>query len=153
MQQLPTILPPPPLPDGTEPTRSPERTANLMRFQSELEFVQCLANPLYLHELHVQRYFDDPAFLNYLEYLDYWRKPEYVRFIIYPTCLAYLQLLGTPTFRTMLGDMGFVGELMRIGTTHFETWRAEKVDKVKAEPVNSPEAGAADEKPDIQVDA
>lgn len=37
MQQLPTILPPPPLPDGTTPTRSPEKQANLVRFQSELE--------------------------------------------------------------------------------------------------------------------
>ena len=37
MQQLPTILPPPPLPDGTVPERSAERTANLVRFQSELE--------------------------------------------------------------------------------------------------------------------
>lgn len=47
-----------------------------------LQFVQCLANPLYLHELHVQKYLDDPAFLEYLKYLDYWRKPEYVRFIM-----------------------------------------------------------------------
>lgn len=38
MQQLPSILPPPPLPDGTEaPPRPPDRQANLIRFQSELE--------------------------------------------------------------------------------------------------------------------
>lgn len=37
MQQLSTILPPPALPDGTVPTRSPEKQANLVRFQSELE--------------------------------------------------------------------------------------------------------------------
>ncbi|EJT52976.1 transcription from Pol II promoter-related protein [Trichosporon asahii var. asahii CBS 8904] len=79
MQQLPTILPPPPLLDGTVPTRSPEKHANLVRFQSELE---CLANPLYLHELHLQKYLEDPAFLEYLKYMEYWRKPEYVRFIV-----------------------------------------------------------------------
>jgi hypothetical protein len=37
MQQLPTILPLQPLPDGTIPERSPEHHINLMRFQSELE--------------------------------------------------------------------------------------------------------------------
>jgi hypothetical protein len=38
MQQFPPILPPPALPDGTEaPPRSPERQANLIKFQSELE--------------------------------------------------------------------------------------------------------------------
>lgn len=31
------LLPLPPLPDGSIPTRSPERRANLIRFQSELE--------------------------------------------------------------------------------------------------------------------
>lgn len=40
----------------------------------------------------------------------------------YPTCLVYLTLLGTPSFRAMLGDMGFIGELARIGTRHHETW-------------------------------
>lgn len=35
----------------------------------------------------------------------------------------------------MLGDMSFIGELMRIGTRHHETWRAEKEPVVvKTEP-------------------
>lgn len=37
MQALPTVLPPPALPDGTVPTRPAERQANLERFQAELE--------------------------------------------------------------------------------------------------------------------
>lgn len=37
MQQYPTILPPPALPDGTVPERSKEKEANLVRFQAELE--------------------------------------------------------------------------------------------------------------------
>ncbi|KAL7420466.1 suppressor of hpr1 [Cryptotrichosporon argae] len=126
MQQLPTILPPPELPDGTVPARSAERHANLVRFQAELEFVQCLANPLYLHELFAQKYLADPAFVRYLAYLEYWRAPEYVRFIVYPTALTYLSLLQTAPFRLMLGDMGFVSELARIGARQHETWRAEK---------------------------
>ncbi|KIR38538.1 hypothetical protein I307_06566 [Cryptococcus deuterogattii 99/473] len=127
MEALPTILPPPPLPDGSEkPTRSPEKHANLVRFQSELEFIQCLAHPQYLHELHIQGYLGKPAFLNYLKYLEYWREPHYVRFIIYPTCLVYLTLLQTELFRSRLGDMGFITELMRVGSRHHATWRVEK---------------------------
>jgi mediator of RNA polymerase II transcription subunit 31 len=30
----------------------------------------------------VQKYYDDPAFLEYLKYLEYWRRPAYVRFIV-----------------------------------------------------------------------
>ncbi|GFZ50514.1 Mediator complex subunit 31 [Saitozyma sp. JCM 24511] len=123
MQQLPSILPPPPLPDGTEaPPRPPDRQANLIRFQSELEFIQCLANPLYLRELSIQGYLSKPEFVNYLEYLQYWRDPEYVRFIVYPTCLVYLTLLLQPTFRDRLADPTFVAELARIASRHHETW-------------------------------
>ena len=47
-----------------------------------LQFVQCLANPLYLRELHMQGILDKPEMMNYLKYLEYWRQPEYVRFIV-----------------------------------------------------------------------
>ncbi|CAG8724721.1 9934_t:CDS:2 [Cetraspora pellucida] len=39
---------------------------NDKRFQIELEFVQCLANPWYLNNLAQRGFFQDPAFLNYL---------------------------------------------------------------------------------------
>jgi SOH1 len=108
--------------------------ADRERFEVELEFVQCLASPEYLHcastcgrslllhchfmhhnillsfvkvwlpmcahsvskvlisgifviMLHCsavlaqQRYFDDPAFMNFLQYLTYWRQPQYAKFI------------------------------------------------------------------------
>jgi hypothetical protein len=76
----------------------------------ELEFVQCLANPHYLNCRHGRcpnspsrmslvwlmsllppslllpglaqnKYFDDPAFVKYLDYLQYWRQPEYSKLI------------------------------------------------------------------------
>jgi mediator of RNA polymerase II transcription subunit 31 len=37
---------------------------------------------MYLTELHAQEYLDKEEFLNYLTYLEYWRKPEYVQFIV-----------------------------------------------------------------------
>jgi hypothetical protein len=99
-----------------------------LRFQSELEFVQCLCNPVYLQcefrdgggggggdggdgggdgdvgcgvltgssgsaDLAQGQYFDEPAFVNYLAYLLYWKRPEYAHFIVYPQCLYFLELL------------------------------------------------------------
>ena len=50
------------------------------RFEAELEFVQGLANPYYLHALALQ-HFHSPAFLGYLRYLRYWKQPEYAKYI------------------------------------------------------------------------
>ncbi len=62
-------------------------------FSVELEFVQCLANPNYLHFLAKQGMFENASFKNYLKYLLYWKRPEYVRFIKYPQCLFFLELI------------------------------------------------------------
>ncbi|KAH7960987.1 hypothetical protein HPB49_025550 [Dermacentor silvarum] len=48
-----------------------------LRFQIELEFVQCLANPNYLNFLAQRGYLKQKTFVNYLNYLQYWKKPEY----------------------------------------------------------------------------
>ena len=52
------------------------------RFLLELEFVQCLASPAYLHWLAQTRRFDDPAFVAYLRYLRYWQTPPYTKYIL-----------------------------------------------------------------------
>ncbi|WWC62947.1 uncharacterized protein I303_105545 [Kwoniella dejecticola CBS 10117] len=126
MQQYPTILPPPARPDGTQPIRSEEKENNLIRFQAELEFVQCLSNPQYIHSLATQGYFQKQSFINYLKYLEYWRDPEYIKYIIFPTSLIYLTLLQSDLFRARSSDIGFINELIRVGTKHHETWRVEK---------------------------
>ena len=59
----------------------PVRGNNRQRFELELEFVQALANPFYLHSLAQQGIFSQPTFVNYLEYLLYWKEKEYARFI------------------------------------------------------------------------
>ncbi|GAU11231.1 hypothetical protein TSUD_342210 [Trifolium subterraneum] len=51
------------------------------RFLLELEFIQCLANPTYIHYLAQNRYFANEAFIRYLKYLQYWQRPEYIKFI------------------------------------------------------------------------
>lgn len=71
------------------------------RFQLELEFVQCLANPHYVNWLSQNRYFHDPEFVHYLEYLQYWKEPQYAQYIMcvlaHTACLlVYLSALQQP---------------------------------------------------------
>lgn len=78
--------------------------------------------------LAINRYFDNPAFLNYLQYLKYWKQPQYAKYIVYvrapphiatavvilaspvcspvlvhlnryPHCLAFLDMLDDERFR------------------------------------------------------
>lgn len=76
------------------------------RFLLELEFVQCLANPTYIHYLAQNRYFEDEAFIGYLKYLQYWQRPEYIKFIMYPHCLFFLDLLQNANFRNAMAHPG-----------------------------------------------
>ncbi|XP_065831488.1 mediator of RNA polymerase II transcription subunit 31-like [Oscarella lobularis] len=76
------------------------------RFEVELEFVQCLANPFYLNFLAQHGYFKDKAFVNYLKYLLYWKQPQYARYVRYPHCLHLLDLLQYEAFRKELVNVG-----------------------------------------------
>lgn len=44
-------------------------------------------------------FFKDSAFINYLKYLLYWKEPEYARYLKYPMCLYFLDLLQYEHFR------------------------------------------------------
>lgn len=70
-----------PVPMSQDATSDP-RTANRARFELELEFVQSLANPFYLHSLAQQNILNQPAFVNFLKYLLYWKEKDYARFIL-----------------------------------------------------------------------
>ncbi|EAT44515.1 AAEL004132-PA [Aedes aegypti] len=73
--------------------------AQKLRFQAELEFVQCLANPNYLHFLAQRGFFKDSNFINYLKYLLHWKDPEMAKYLKYPMCLYFLDLLQYEHFR------------------------------------------------------
>ncbi|BFZ55856.1 hypothetical protein PYCC9005_002897 [Savitreella phatthalungensis] len=88
---------------ATEPS-----SADDTRFDVELEFLSCLANPQYLGWLAQTGCFDDVRMISYLEYLLYWREPEYARFIVYPAGLLCLDMLQQEQFRRNLRDPGFV---------------------------------------------
>jgi len=94
---------PPSVPSSTAGATAVE-SEEKVRFQVELEFVQCLGNPNYLNFLAQRGYFKDPAMINYLSYLRYWSQPEYVKFIKFPVCLHFLELLQHEAFRKEIAN-------------------------------------------------
>mmetsp|Transcript_55490 Transcript_55490/g.63394 ORF Transcript_55490/g.63394 Transcript_55490/m.63394 type:complete len:160 (-) Transcript_55490:179-658(-) len=101
------------------------------RFQIELEFVQALANPHYLHFLAQHRHLDQPAMINYLKYMLYWTKPEYAQYVDYPDCLFFLKLLQSPKFRKELAIREFVEFLYR---QQFYNWtKGHRLSEIKKE--------------------
>ncbi|KAF2744854.1 SOH1-domain-containing protein [Sporormia fimetaria CBS 119925] len=79
---------------------SEPRYGGFSRFELELEFVQCLANPAYLNYLAQQDYFTKPEFVAYLAYLQYFKDPQYAKYVHHPgPTLRTLELLQQKRFR------------------------------------------------------
>jgi len=67
-----------------------------------------LASPAYLHHLATTGVLQEDAFLEYLEYLQYWKRPEYVKYLSFPHCLYFLDLLlKNETFRREMAQTSF----------------------------------------------
>ena len=116
----PAIAPAPDAPDA--PAADPEAAARLdRRFRAELEFVQCLASPLYLEYLAQHNYLENDKFMNFLRYLKYFERPEYVRFVEYPDCLGFLELLLTS--KKFRDDVRGAGCRDWVHQQQFEAWR------------------------------
>jgi mediator of RNA polymerase II transcription subunit 31 len=95
-------------------------TEEALRFEVELEFVQCLANPDYIQHLSHQGTLEEPNFIKYLAYLHAtWTQPDYSKFLTFPHCLAYLRLLQEPTFRQMANDPRFMTDVKYQRDLHF----------------------------------
>ncbi|KAH9485200.1 Mediator of RNA polymerase II transcription subunit 31 [Psilocybe cubensis] len=100
------------------------KAANRARFELELEFVQALANPFYLHSLAQQNILEQPAFINFLQYLLYFKEKDYARFIHYPHALHHLELLQHAQFRSQMKKDEFLREyLHQKQFDHWRTWR------------------------------
>ena len=116
---------------------------NRARFELELEFVQALANPYYLHSLAQQNILSQPAFVNYLKYLLYWKEREYARFLqyvvtfhsstfasvnfvsvglSYPHALHHLDLLQHEQFRKEIGKDEWREKLNQLQYGHWKSW-------------------------------
>lgn len=77
--------------------------------------------------LSQNRYFQDKAFIKYLEYLLYWKKPEYCKFIIYPHCLRFLDLLQQPAFRQRLSDLEYIQLIFSQQYFHWRYYRSNRL--------------------------
>ena len=82
----------------------------------------------------------DRSFINYLEYLQYWKRPEYVKFVVFPDSLAILDLLQHEAFREEIAKQ----EVANFVHEHeFHSWFAARKPALEAETT-----GDADGKPD-----
>eukprot|EP00037_Helgoeca_nana_P005198 m.49892 g.49892 ORF g.49892 m.49892 type:complete len:121 (-) comp16225_c0_seq1:166-528(-) len=100
------------------------------RFEVELEFVQCLANPEYLTFLAQRGYFEKPQFVNYLQYLLYWKNPEYAKHITYPHALAFLELLQNEKFRTLFKHQSNSEAIQNQQILHWIHYNKNRIEEV-----------------------
>jgi mediator of RNA polymerase II transcription subunit 31 len=132
-----------------------ERVKNRKRFELELEFVQALANPFYLHSLAQQGILYQPAFINYLKYLLYWKEKDYARFILwvlsslppflalalltvfpwraafsYPHALHHLELLQHAEFRLEIMKDEWRERLNQKQFDHWRSWYVHSIIQV-----------------------
>lgn len=89
------------------------------RFEIELEFVQALCNPEYLQYLHKKNYFKNKKFIDFLDYLKYWKTDPYKNFIMYTQCLDILDLLTNESFVDTLDDENVI---VNLGEQQFNVW-------------------------------
>lgn len=127
-----------PVPDNAPPpgrrayTEEEVGVSNHERFALELEFVQCLANPLYLYWLASKKYLENAAFVNYLRYLQYWKQPAYAKYLVYPHCLYFLDLLQDKEFRTAIADYSYAEHIRQQQDNFFRMyWSNRVVDQEK----------------------
>ena len=109
------------------------------RFLVELEFVQCLANPNYLTHLAKQGYFRKDEFKNYLKYLLYWKKPEYIKFIKFPECLYFLDLLQQDELYDGITNndyVKFISEQQLLHWKYYQTRREQQEQMIMLEHQN-----------------
>jgi len=80
-------------------------------FEKDLEFVQLLCNPEYLKWLYSEKHFEKESFRKYLKYLEYFKRPEYSKFVIYPQCIAILEILTHERADEFLSNDQFYAKL------------------------------------------
>lgn len=65
-----------------------------------------------MNHLASQKLFQDPSFVAYLKYLQYFAKPEYTKYLLYPgPTLKALELLQQERFRQDILSPEIVGRL------------------------------------------
>eukprot|EP01122_Echinamoeba_exundans_P002511 TRINITY_DN12452_c0_g1_i1.p1 TRINITY_DN12452_c0_g1~~TRINITY_DN12452_c0_g1_i1.p1 ORF type:complete len:150 (+),score=39.33 TRINITY_DN12452_c0_g1_i1:89-538(+) len=124
-------------------------TEDQKRFLLDLEFVQALANPGYLRHLATdeRKYFEDEDFLAYLNYLKYWKRPEYAKFITYPNCLYFLDRLLDGNFREHLFNPVVIQFIEEQQQRHYNLYRSRRIGNEPNPSLLHPAAGGTPTKP------
>ena len=90
------------------------------------------------------RYLVDPAFLNYIEYLQYWHRAEYLPFIAHPYALYFLDLLRLAPFRSALLQPAYISELHDQSYWHWRNGRYNRfIDAEQRREAKQAQAAAA----------
>ena len=88
--------------------------------------MQSLANPQYLNHLASRKLLKTLAFVAYLDYLQYWSRPPYLRYLTYPgPTLKNLQLLQQEKFRQDIISPDLVQALIVEGMKAGIEWHRE----------------------------
>lgn len=86
--------------------------------------------------------------MNYLQYLKYWKQPQYAKYIVYPHCLAFLDMLDDERFRQMIAREDFMTLVHGQQFYHWQTFlnnRSEGKPEEAAATTETPVATAAAE--------
>lgn len=82
---------------------------------------------MYLNHLASQKYFENPAFVEYLKYLQYFSQPTYLKYLTYPgPTLKNLELLQQERFRTDILSPDVVARLIDEGWKAGMEWPGKK---------------------------
>ncbi|RYO89595.1 hypothetical protein DL766_009795 [Monosporascus sp. MC13-8B] len=107
----------------SQPTENEPKYGGYSRFELELE---ALANPYYLNHLASQKLLYEPAFVAYLDYLQYWKRPPYLKYLTYPgPTLKHLELLQQEKFRQDIISPELVQLLVTEGVKASVDWHKE----------------------------
>eukprot|EP00775_Hariotina_reticulata_P012792 gene12792-12920_t len=82
---------------------------------------------LFCAGLALNKYFEDPSFMNYLRYLEYWRQPQYVTYIRFPHCLQMLDLLQSENFRKAIATPAVMEELHTQQAFYWQHYLANRI--------------------------
>src|SRR5687768_14370331 len=97
-----------------------------------LSCCSCLPSLCGFPVLADSRYFQDDAFVNYLRYLLYWKEPRYAKYLIYPQCLHFLELLQDPLFRSYCANQSHVDFIAHQVANHWKFYRNNRLETAAA---------------------
>lgn len=103
-----------------------------------LKFLQKLIDDFV--DLAQNQFLEDEGMINYLQYLQYWKQPEYAKFILYPHCIFFLDMLQHKSFREECKNTEFCNFLTKQQGLHWNFYKQNRENTSSStEPTNDAE--------------